>query len=43
MKKTPGDIIILDTCTENYDDMMYCFRDMMGNRRIDREKDGQKK
>ena len=23
MKKTPGDIIILNTCTKNYDQMMY--------------------
>ena len=25
MKKTPGDIIILHICTENYDLMMYSF------------------
>ena len=23
MKKNPGDIIILNTCTKNYDQMMY--------------------
>ena len=39
----PRDIIILHMCTKNYDDMMYCSRDMVRNRRIDRQTDGQKK
>ena len=25
MKKTPGDIIILHSCTKNHDHMLYCF------------------
>ena len=25
LKKTPGDIIILHTCTKNYDHMLYCW------------------
>ena len=29
MKKTPGDIIILHTCTKNYDQMVYSSWDMV--------------
>ena len=36
MKKTPGDIIILHTCTKNYDQIMYGSWDMVRNRRMDR-------
>ena len=42
MEKTLGDII-LHMCTKTFDDMMYCFRDMVCNRQIDRQTDGQKK
>ena len=31
-KKTPGDIIILHTCTKNYDQMMYSSWDMVRDR-----------
>ena len=31
-KKKPGGIIILHKHTKNYDDMLYCFLDMMPNR-----------
>ena len=30
-KKMPGDIIILQLCTKNYDHMRYCSWDMMGD------------
>ena len=30
-KKTPVDIIILDTCTKNHDHMLYCSLDMSCN------------
>ena len=33
MKKTPGDIIILDMCIKNYDQMMYGSSDMVRDRR----------
>ena len=42
-KKTPGDIIILHMCTKNYNDVIYCSPDMVRDRRIDRQKDRQKK
>ena len=32
MKKNPGDIIILHTCTKNYDQMMYGSQDMVRDR-----------
>ena len=32
MKKRPGDIIILDMCTKNYDQMMYSSWDMVRDR-----------
>ena len=35
MKKTPGDIIILQMYTKNYDPMMYGSWDMVYDRRID--------
>ena len=38
MKKTPGDIIILHTCTKNYDQMMYGSWDMVHDRQTDRRK-----
>ena len=37
LKKAPGDIIILHTCTKNYDRMMYGSWDMVHNRRTDRQ------
>ena len=43
IKKINGDIIILDMCTKNYDQMMYGSRDMMHDRWTDRRTDGQKK
>ena len=36
----PGDTIILHMCTKNYDQMMYCFWDMVCNGRMDRWTDG---
>ena len=39
MNKTSGDIIILHTCTKNYDQMMYGSWDMVHNRQMDRQKD----
>ena len=36
MKKMPGDIIILDTCTKNYDQKMYSSWDMLRDRRTER-------
>ena len=38
MKKTPGDIIILHMCTENYDEMMYGSWGMVYNGQTDRWK-----
>ena len=43
MKKTPGDIIILHTCTKNYDQMMYSSWDMVHNGWMDGQTDRQKK
>ena len=40
MKKTPKDIIILHTCTKNYDQMMYSSWDMVRNKWTDRRMDG---
>ena len=42
-KKMPGDIILLHTCTKNYDQMMYDSWDMVYDRRTDRQMDGRKK
>ena len=36
VKKKPGDIIILHTCTKNYDHMMYGSWNMVRDRRTDR-------
>ena len=36
----PGDIIILHTCTKNYDQMMCDSWDMAHNRWTDRQTDG---
>ena len=38
MKKIPEEIIILDMCTKNYDQIMYCSWDMMCNRQTDGQK-----
>ena len=43
MKKTPGNIIILHMCAKNYDHMMYSSQDIVPNRWIDRQTNGQKK
>ena len=32
MKKTPGDIIILNKCTKNHDQILYCFWHMARDR-----------
>ena len=40
MKKMPGNLIILQMCTKNYDLMMYASWDMMCNRQMDRRMDG---
>ena len=40
MKKMPGDIIILDTYTKNYDQKMYSSWDMLCDRWTDRWMDG---
>ena len=39
-KKTPGDVIILLTCTKNYDQMMYSSQDMLRDRWTDKWTDG---
>ena len=40
-KKAPRDIIILHTCTENYDQVMYGSQDMVRDRRTERQMDGE--
>ena len=35
--ETPGDIIILQMCTKNYDQMMYGSGDMVRDRRTDKQ------
>ena len=42
-KTTPGDIIILHMFPKNYDQMMYCYWDMVRDRRTDARTDGRKK
>ena len=39
MKKTPGDITILHTCTKNYDQMMYGSLDVLRNGQMDGKND----
>ena len=39
MKKTPGDIIILNMCTKYYDQMMYSSWDMVRDGRTDGKSD----
>ena len=41
MKKTAGDIIILHTCTKNYDQIIYCSWDMVHKWQMDRQTDRQ--
>ena len=43
MKKTPGDIIFLQICTKNYDQMMYGSYDTVDNRRTYGQTDRQKR
>ena len=42
MKKTPGDITILHTCTKNYDQMMYGSLDVLRNGQMDGKNDIQR-
>ena len=39
-EKTPGDIIIWQMWTKNYDHMIYCSRDMVHDRWEDKRRDG---
>lgn len=39
MKENPGDIIIIDLFTKNYDHMMYGRRDGWMDRQVDRQTD----